>query len=141
VQLRLVPVSAPYLRNADLLIAADCVPFAYADFHRDLLEGKKVLIACPKLDDTAPYLEKLAQIFAECEIRSITVVHMEVPCCFGLVRLVQEALKLAGKGIPLKDVTISVQGEVSGDGAAKPSVHGTAHRSHASLSEAKYTNS
>jgi NAD-dependent dihydropyrimidine dehydrogenase PreA subunit len=123
VQLALVPVSAPYLRNADLLIAADCVPFAYAEFHRELLAGKTVLIACPKLDDTAPYLQKLARVFAECDVRSITVAHMEVPCCFGLLRLVEEALKLAGKDIPVKDVTVSVQGEVSEEAAARPHAH------------------
>jgi len=117
VQLALVPVSAPYLRGADLLIAADCVPFAYAGFHRDLLEGKAVLVACPKLDDTGPYLQKLARIFAECEPKSVTVAHMEVPCCFGLVRLVHEAMRLAGKNIPVRDVTISIQGEMSEEAA------------------------
>jgi Pyruvate/2-oxoacid:ferredoxin oxidoreductase delta subunit len=115
VQLALVPVSAPYLRGADLLIAADCVPFAYAGFHRDLLEGKAVLVGCPKLDDTGPYLQKLARIFAECEPKSVTVAHMEVPCCFGLARLVQEAMKLSGKNIPVRGVTISIQGEMSDD--------------------------
>jgi NAD-dependent dihydropyrimidine dehydrogenase PreA subunit len=113
VQLALVPVSAPYLRHADLLIAADCVPFAYANFHRGLLEGKTVLVACPKLDDTRPYLQKLAHIFARCEIRSVTVAHMEVPCCFGLVNLVEEAVRLGGKEIPIKDVVVSVEGEIA----------------------------
>jgi len=124
VQLALVPASAPYLRGADLLIAADCVPFACAGFHEKLLDGKKVLVACPKLDDIAPYLPKLARIFAECDIRSITVVHMEVPCCFGLVRLVREALHLAGKDIPLKDATISLQGEVCKDFSDSANRHG-----------------
>ncbi len=115
VQLALVPVSAPYLPGADLLIAADCVPFAYANFHNDLLEGKAVLVGCPKLDDTGPYLQKLAQIFAECEPKSVTVAHVEVPCCFGLARLVHEAMKLSGKNIPVRGVTISIQGEMSDD--------------------------
>jgi NAD-dependent dihydropyrimidine dehydrogenase PreA subunit len=119
VQLTLVPVSAPYLQGADLLIAADCVPFAYAGFHKDLLEGKALVIACPKLDDTEPYLQKLAAIFAKCDLKSITVAHMEVPCCFGLVNLVHEALKLAGKEIPVRDVTLSIQGEIAHDTAAK----------------------
>ncbi len=118
VQLTLVPASAPYLQGADLLIAADCVPFAYANFHKDLLEGKAVLIACPKLDDTGPYLQKLARIFAQCEPKTITVAHMEVPCCFGLVRLVEEALRLSGKSIRVRDVTISISGEISQDTAS-----------------------
>jgi NAD-dependent dihydropyrimidine dehydrogenase PreA subunit len=119
VQLALVPVSAPYLQGADLLIVADCVPFSYASFHSDLLEGKKVLVACPKLDNVEPYVQKLARIFGECEIKSITVAHMEVPCCFGLRALVEEALALARKEIPLRDVTISIHGEVCGDTSAE----------------------
>jgi NAD-dependent dihydropyrimidine dehydrogenase PreA subunit len=115
VQLTLVPVRAPYLQGADLLIAADCVPFAYANFHNKLLEGKALLIACPKLDETGPYVQKLARIFSECNPMSITIAHMEVPCCFGIGRLVQEALRLSGKPIPVRDVTVSIQGEVCGD--------------------------
>jgi len=115
VQLTLVPVASPYLQGADLLIAADCVPFAYANFHRKLLEGKALLIACPKLDDTAPYVQKLARIFSECDPKSITVAHMEVPCCFGLGRVVREALRISGKEIPVRDVTVSIQGEICED--------------------------
>jgi len=115
VQLTLVPVAAPYLQGADLLIAADCVPFAYANFHNKLLEGKALLIACPKLDDTGPYVQKLARIFSECNPKSITVAHMEVPCCFGIVTVVQEAIRLSGKDIPVRDVTVSIQGEICGD--------------------------
>ncbi len=135
VQLTLVPVGAPYLKNADLLIAADCVPFAFADFHRELLEGKKLLIACPKLDDTGPYLQKLAAIFEECDIRSITVAHMEVPCCFGLVNLVHEALKLSGKDIPLKDVTLSIQGDVREEDVAGANSLRMPHRHHSGSAE------
>ena len=80
VQIHLVPPFAPYLQNADLLIAADCVPFAYAGFHEDLLEGKTLLVGCPKLDDTDRYLEKFTEIFKQNDIRSVTVVQMEVPC-------------------------------------------------------------
>lgn len=115
VQLTLVPVAAPYLQGADLLIAADCVPFAYAGFHQNLLEGKALLIACPKLDDTAPYIQKLARIFAECDPKSITVAHMEVPCCFGLGRVVREALRISGKQIRVRDVTVSIQGKLCED--------------------------
>ena len=112
VQIMLVPASAPYLNNADLLIAADCVPFAYADFHQDLLAGKVLLVGCPKLDDVEFYKEKLAQIFKENKIKSITCAHMEVPCCFGLMHIIKEAKKQSGKDIPLKEITIGIKGEV-----------------------------
>ncbi len=110
-QLTLVPPAAPFWDGADLLIAADCVPFSYADFHADLLKGKSLIIACPKLDETGPYLEKLKTIFAGNDIQSVTVAHMEVPCCFGLMRLVQEALSASGKDIPFRAVEISIKGD------------------------------
>jgi ferredoxin len=111
VQITLVPPFAPYLQHAELLIAADCVPFAYADFHEDLLEGKVVLVGCPKLDDASSYVEKFTEIFKQNHIGGITIAHMEVPCCFGLERIVSSALAAAGKDIPLDKVTISVKGE------------------------------
>jgi len=111
VQLHLVPVEAPYFENADLLVSADCVPFAYADFHLDLLKGKKVLVGCPKLDDLDFYIEKLTEIFKRNAIRSITVAFMEVPCCSGMVYAVKEALAASGKSIPLNLVKISLEGE------------------------------
>ena len=111
VQLKLLPPNAPFLRNADLLIAADCVPFAYADFHEDLLKNRVLAVGCPKLDDVTLYRNKLAEIFRTADLRSVTVVNMEVPCCFGLNRLVQEAMELAGKKVPLRQETISVKGE------------------------------
>lgn len=111
VQLHLVPSSAPFLKGADLLVAADCVPFAFAGFHDELLEGKALLVGCPKLDDTDAYREKLTDIFARDEIRSVTVAHMEVPCCFGLVQLVREAMKASGRDVPFGDVEISIRGE------------------------------
>jgi Fe-S-cluster-containing hydrogenase component 2 len=111
IQLTLVPPQAPYLNNADLLVAADCIPFAYPNFHQDLLKGKTILIGCPKLDDVQFYIEKLAQIFSHNNIASVTVAHMEVPCCFGLTYIVKEALSSAGKDIPLEDITISIKGE------------------------------
>ena len=86
VQLKLVPVEAPYFQDADLLIAADCVPFAYPDFHQDFLKGKAVVVGCPKLDDIQLYREKLTAIFKANTIKSVTVPFMEVPCCFGLVK-------------------------------------------------------
>jgi Fe-S-cluster-containing hydrogenase component 2 len=110
-QLKLLPPNAPFFKNADLLIAADCVPFAYADFHENMLKNRTLAIGCPKLDDATLYRNKLAQIFRTADIRSVTVVNMEVPCCFGLHRLVQEALELSGKKVPLRQETISIKGE------------------------------
>ncbi|PIP20413.1 MAG: 4Fe-4S ferredoxin [Candidatus Omnitrophica bacterium CG23_combo_of_CG06-09_8_20_14_all_40_11] len=111
VQIMLVPPFAPYLNNADLLIAADCVPFAYADFHQDLLKDKILLVGCPKLDDTQIYQEKINQILKQNSLKSITYAHMEVPCCFGLVSIISEAIAQSGKDIPFKEVIISIKGE------------------------------
>jgi len=112
VQLRLVPTQAPYLHKADILLVADCVPFALADFHRQFLDGRPVLIGCPKLDDGRFYVQKLAQILRDCRIRSITVVHMQVPCCTGLLRIAHAAVELADVDCPLREATISIDGEV-----------------------------
>ena len=114
VQLHLVPASAPYFQDADLLITADCVPFAYADYHRDFLAGKAVAIGCPKLDDNNAYLLKLTEIFRLSSIKGITVLKMEVPCCGGIAIAAQQALAASGKEIPFKVVTISIRGEVAG---------------------------
>jgi len=111
VQIILVPPSAPYLKDADLLIAADCVPFAYADFHDDLLKGKILLVGCPKFDDVEFYKERITQILKNNNIKSITCAYMEVPCCFGLVSIVKSAISASGKDIPFKEVTISIKGE------------------------------
>ena len=111
VQLRLVPVQASYFVDAHLLIAADCVPFAYANFHQDLLKGKILIVGCPKLDDLSLYQQKLEQIFANNEIKSVTYAHMEVPCCFGLLPIIKEAISSAGKKIPFEDITITIKGE------------------------------
>ena len=111
IQIHLVPPNAPYFKDADLLVAADCVPFAYADFHRDLLKGKIVMVGCPKLDDSQFYIEKMTQIFTANDIKSITCAHMEVPCCLGLANVVQSALEKAGKDIPYEDVTIGIKGD------------------------------
>ncbi len=109
-QLHLVPPSAPYLQNAHLLIAADCTPFAYADFHRDFIKDRVLVNACPKLDDTSPYVAKLAEIIRRNDIQSITVAIMEVPCCRGLGLLAQEALKLSGKDVPFEIAVIGIDG-------------------------------
>lgn len=111
VQLHLVPPTAPWFQNSDILIAADCVAFALGSFHSDLLKGKALAIACPKLDDSTPYVEKLATIFRENEVKSITVAIMEVPCCRGLDMMVRQALSLSGKEIPLETAVIGINGE------------------------------
>ncbi len=115
VQLTLVSPSAPYFQNADLLLVADCVPFALADFHARFLQGKPVVIGCPKLDDGQYYVEKLTEILKRSSLNSLTVVHMEVPCCFGLSNIVARAIAASGKDIPVNDYTISIQGEVLDD--------------------------
>jgi len=112
VQLHLVPVDAPYFQDADLLIAADCVPFAFADFHRKFLKGRALVVGCPKLDDVEAYRTKLTEIFRQNDIRMVEVAHMEVPCCFGLVQLVQAALQDSGKPIPLVLTRVGIRGEI-----------------------------
>jgi NAD-dependent dihydropyrimidine dehydrogenase PreA subunit len=112
VQLALVPPEAPFLKGAELLLVSDCVPFAYADFHRDFLSGKSVLVACPKLDDAQAHLDKLTLILRKSTIKSITVVRMEVPCCSGLTAIAKQALKLSQKDIPLKEVVIGLRGDI-----------------------------
>ena len=117
IQLALANPGASYFDDADLLIAGDCVPFAYGDFHRDFLQGRVLLIFCPKLDaNTERYIAKLAAIFSQHAIRSITLLHMEVPCCSGVRYIVDEALRRAGKAIPVAGHTITLQGDaVEGD--------------------------
>lgn len=110
-QLHLVPPSAPWLQNAHLLIAADCAPFAYAEYHLDFIQGKVLVNACPKLDDTSPYLEKLTAILQHNDIQSVTVTIMEVPCCRGLAMMAQRAVEASGKDIPLEIAVIGVDGE------------------------------
>ncbi|MFC1966326.1 ATP-binding protein [Chloroflexota bacterium] len=110
VQLTLVPPTAPFLQGADLALVADCVPFAYANFHRDFLKNHSLLVACPKLDDFQAHLKKLTEILSQALVKSLTVVHMEVPCCSGLVHMANQAIKLSGKDIPIREVTIGVEG-------------------------------
>lgn len=111
VQLTLVPPNAPYFQDADLVLTADCVPFAVSDFHSRFLRGRAVAVACPKLDDPGAHIDKLTQILTESSIRSLTVVHMEVPCCFGLKYIAEQALAASGEDIPVHDVTVSIHGE------------------------------
>ncbi|WP_242361863.1 ATP-binding protein [Anaeromyxobacter sp. SG17] len=110
VQLHLVPVTAPYFQGADLLVAADCVPFAYAGFHDELLAGKALVVGCPKLDDNRFYAEKLTEILTCSDIRSVTVARMEVPCCGGIAMSARHAVAASGKALPLRDVVVGVDG-------------------------------
>jgi len=112
VQIRLVPPTAPFLKNADLLVTADCVPVAYPNFHQDLLKDKVVMVGCPKFDDANFYVEKFADIFAHANIRSVTTVFMEVPCCHGLPAIVKMAMEKSGKQIPLEQIVIGIKGDI-----------------------------
>ncbi|QEK11054.1 4Fe-4S ferredoxin [Crassaminicella thermophila] len=112
VQLMLIPPTAPYFQGADLLITADCVPFAYPNYHLDLLKGKKVVVGCPKLDDIEVYFEKLTQIIKYNDLKSITVAFMEVPCCMGIVKAVEKAIALSRKDIVLHKVRIGIEGDL-----------------------------
>lgn len=112
VQIRLVPSNAPFLKGAKLLVAADCVPVAYPDFHQDFLQGRAVMVGCPKFDDVKGYIEKFAEIFSTADIKEITVAVIEVPCCQGLPVVLEKAMKKAGKKIPIDKVVISTRGEI-----------------------------
>ena len=112
VQLKLVSPMAPYFSECDLLIAADCTAFTLGSFHQDLLQGKKVVIACPKLDDIDGYVEKLAAIIGQNTVYSLTVAIMSVPCCTGLLRIAEEAVAQSGKAIAIKKVVVDVGGEI-----------------------------
>ena len=112
VQLKLVSPMAPYFAGTDLMLVADCVPFAMGNFHSKLLKGKAIAVACPKLDETGEYAQKIADIITSGKPKSITVVHMEVPCCTGLLRIADKAIALAGSELKINDVTISLRGEV-----------------------------
>ena len=111
VQIKLVPVNAPYFDGVDLLIAADCTAYAYSNFHQDFIRGKVTLIGCPKLD-SVDYSKKLTEIISENNIKSLTIVRMEVPCCGGIRNAAITALKSSGKMIPWQVITISTDGKI-----------------------------
>lgn len=111
VQIKLLPVNAGYFNNAKLLVAADCTAYAYANFHQEFIKGKITLIGCPKLD-SIDYSEKLTEIFSLNDIKSVTVVRMEVPCCGGIEMAVKKALQDSGKMIPWQVITISTDGKI-----------------------------
>lgn len=112
VQIRLVPPTAPFLKNADLLVTADCVPLAYPSIHRDFMTGRVVMMGCPKFDDTKMYIEKFVDVLNTADIKSLTCLIMEVPCCSGLPHILKKAKEISGKGIPLEVVVISNRGEI-----------------------------
>lgn len=111
VQIKLVPVAAPYFDEAELLIAADCTAYSYGNFHNDFMRNRITLIGCPKLD-AVDYAEKISEIIARNNIKDITVVRMEVPCCGGIEYAVERALEASGKSIPWNVVTISTEGDI-----------------------------
>ncbi|QWT55726.1 4Fe-4S binding protein [Christensenella sp. MSJ-20] len=111
VQIKLVPVHAPYFENANLLIAADCTAYAYGNFHRDFIRNRVTLIGCPKLDE-GDYTEKLTEIIRSNEIKSVTAIRMEVPCCGGIERAVKQALMASGKFLPWQVVTVTTDGRI-----------------------------
>jgi ferredoxin len=115
IQLHLITPQAPYFKGADLLVAADCTAFTRGSFHSDLLRGHRLVIACPKLDDVTPYVDKLAELIRVNEPPSITVALMTVPCCGGLQRIVERAVSLSEVDVPVKTVMIGLDGEITAD--------------------------
>lgn len=112
VQIHLVPPTAPFLKNADLLVVADCTPLAYPNFHRDFLPNKIVLMGCPKFDDAESYIQKFTEILENAPINSITIAIMEVPCCGKMRTIIKEALRRSDEDIPVEEVVINVRGQI-----------------------------
>ncbi|MCX8069083.1 MAG: 4Fe-4S binding protein [Thermodesulfovibrionales bacterium] len=112
VQIKLVPLNAPFLKDASLLITADCVPVAYRNFHSDFLKGRAVMIGCPKFDDIDEYYQKFKELFTNGEIKDITVLSMEVPCCSKLAMIVKKAIQDSATNIPFKEVVVSARGQI-----------------------------
>jgi ferredoxin len=118
IQINLVPPHAPFLKNADLLVVADCAPLAIPDFHSRFLKGRAVMVGCPKFDNAEAYIEKFAQVFGTAGVKSITTVVMEVPCCAGLPYIVKKGLEKSGANIPLTEVVVSTRGQILEEQAA-----------------------
>ncbi|MBU3950007.1 MAG: 4Fe-4S binding protein [Proteobacteria bacterium] len=112
VQIKLVPAKAPFLKGADLLVLADCVPVSFPTLHRDFLKGKAVMMGCPKFDDAEEYIDKFAQVFKEAGIKSVTTVIMEVPCCSGLPMIVKKGMDQSGVKVPMEQIVISTKGKI-----------------------------
>lgn len=115
IQLKLVPATAPYLKGADILLAADCVAFSIPDFQKRFLAGRKLLVGCPKLDDSQAYVTKLADIITTAGPASIKVLRMEVPCCSGLVKIAEMAIALSGVNVPFEQVIVGIDGTIHND--------------------------
>ncbi len=112
VQIRLVPPTAPFLQGADLLVAADCAAVSAPNFQLDYLQGKIVMMGCPKFDDAEMYIQRFSEIIANCNLNSLTILIMEVPCCSSMNGIIQKAIERAGKSVPVEQITISTQGAV-----------------------------
>jgi hypothetical protein len=113
IQLHLIAPNAPHFQGADVLLAADCVAYSLGDFHKDYLKGKKLIIACPKLDQSQEiYIQKLATLIDEAKINTLTVMIMQVPCCRGLLQLARQALAQAKRKIPIKLIVVGIQGQI-----------------------------
>jgi len=134
VQLHLISPQSPLLRRANLLLVADCVPLACASFHAHFLDGRPVVIGCPKLDDCHAYVDKLAAILQHAQIQSISVVHMEVPCCTGLLRVAESAMQLSGIRVPMSDTVVTTRGEVIDESRAR-ALSGPANQSVSAVSQ------
>ena len=112
IQIRLIPPSAPFLENCDLLVAADCTAFSYASFHQDFLQGKIMMMGCPKFDDAQMYVERFSEILQQKTIQSLTVLIMEVPCCASMIGIIKAARDKTGSTVPVRQVVISTQGQI-----------------------------
>ncbi len=112
VLLNLVPPTAPFLEGKEVLLSADCAPFAYADFHKDILKGRSVVVGCPKFDDAQLYIEKLSAMIKAGGITKLVVAHMEVPCCSGLIAIAKQAVEASGIDMPLETIKIGIQGDL-----------------------------
>ncbi len=119
IQIKLVPAKAPFLKGADLLVLADCVPVSFPTLHRDFLKGKAVMMGCPKFDDVQEYIDKFADVFKTAGIKSATAVIMEVPCCSGLPMIVKKGMEKAGVNVPMETVVISTKGKIIGESGFK----------------------
>lgn len=115
IQIRLVSPEAPYLKGADLLVLADCAAVAYANLHKDLLDGRAVMMGCPKFDDAEGYIQKFIHVFKAAGIKSVTIVSMEVPCCSGLPFIVKKGLAASGENVPLHEIVVSARGQIVSD--------------------------
>lgn len=111
VQIRLIPAHAPFLQNADLLVAADCTAVAVRNFQENYLQGKTVMMGCPKFDDAESYVQRFTEIISTCNLKSLTILIMEVPCCSAMNVIIQKAIEKAGKSVPVEQITISTRGE------------------------------